>query len=82
MTPRRARCRACLATHVLLLDVCLLRRQDEVAVIGAAIVAMVAGDGYRRIAGRLGCRRILSAVGWRVSRFALSCCASISRGGR
>ncbi len=54
LTPRRARCRACLATHVLLPDVCLLRRQDEVAVIGAAIVAMVAGEGYRRIAGRLG----------------------------
>ena len=32
----------------------LLRRQDEVSVIGAAIEASVAGEGYRRIAGRLG----------------------------
>jgi hypothetical protein len=39
---------------VLLPDACLLRRQDEVSVIGAAIVASVAGEAYRRIAGRLG----------------------------
>jgi hypothetical protein len=39
---------------VLLPDVCLVRRQDEVPVIGAAIAASVAGMGYRRIAGRLG----------------------------
>jgi len=39
---------------VLLPDVALLRRQDEIAVIGAAIEATVAGQGYRRIAGRLG----------------------------
>jgi hypothetical protein len=32
----------------------LLRRQDEVGVIGAAIAANVAGEGYRRIASRLG----------------------------
>jgi hypothetical protein len=53
LTPRRARCRGCSATHVLLLEVMLLRRRDEVAVIGAAIGAKVAGDGYRRIARRL-----------------------------
>jgi hypothetical protein len=39
---------------VLLPDRCLLRRQDEVVVIGAAIEASVAGEGYRRIAVRLG----------------------------
>jgi transposase-like protein len=39
---------------VLLPDLCLLRRQDEVVVIGAAIEAKVAGAGYRRIAARLG----------------------------
>jgi hypothetical protein len=39
---------------VLLADQCLLRRQDEVSVIGAAIEAKVAGEGYRRIASRLG----------------------------
>jgi hypothetical protein len=54
LRPRRARCRSCLGTHVLLPDVCLLRRQDEVSVIGAAIVASVAGEAYRRIAARLG----------------------------
>jgi transposase-like protein len=54
LRPRRARCRGCLGTHVLLPDVCLLRRQDEVSVIGAAIVASVAGEAYRRIAARLG----------------------------
>jgi hypothetical protein len=32
----------------------LLRRRDEVVVIGVAIEAKVAGSGYRRIAGRLG----------------------------
>ena len=52
--PRRARCRGCAGTHVLLADLCLLRRQDEVAAIGAAIEASVAGEGQRPIAARLG----------------------------
>ena len=52
--PRRARCRGCTGTHVLLPEVALLRRQDEVVVIGVAIEAKVAGEGYRRIASRLG----------------------------
>ena len=63
LRPRRARCRGCAGTHVLLPSVCLLRRQDEVSVIGAAIVASVAGEAYRRIAGRLGCTRTLSVAG-------------------
>ncbi|MDQ2761426.1 MAG: helix-turn-helix domain-containing protein [Actinomycetota bacterium] len=54
LVPRRARCRGCAGTHVLLPDLCLLRRQDEVVVIGAAVEAKVAGQGYRRIASRLG----------------------------
>ena len=54
LRPRRARCRGCLGTHVLLPEVAVLRRQDEVSVIGAAIEATVAGEGYRRIASRLG----------------------------
>ena len=41
-------------THVLLPDCTLLRRQDEVAVIGAAIAAHVGGQGHRKIAARLG----------------------------
>ncbi len=52
--PRRARCRGCAGTHVLLPELCLLRRQDEVAVIGAAIEAYVGGEGHRPIAVRLG----------------------------
>jgi len=52
--PRRARCVGCRSTHVLLPDVVLLRRRDSVGVIGAALVARGAGDGHRRIAGRLG----------------------------
>jgi hypothetical protein len=39
---------------VLLPDVGLVRRRDEVAVIGTAIEAMVAGDGHRPIAERVG----------------------------
>jgi hypothetical protein len=54
LVPRRARCRGCLGTHVLLPEVVLLRRQDEVAVIGEAIEANVAGEGCRGIAARLG----------------------------
>ena len=54
LRPRRARCRGCARTHVLLPDLCLLRRQYEVAVIGAAIEAKARGRGYRRIGGELG----------------------------
>jgi transposase-like protein len=54
LRPRRARCRSCSGTHVLLPEIALSRRRDEVSVIGAAIVASVGGEGYRRIAGRLG----------------------------
>ena len=54
LRPRRARCRGCAGTHVLLADVALLRRRDGVAVIGAAIEAHVGGEGHRPIAARLG----------------------------
>jgi Domain of unknown function (DUF6431) len=54
LRPRRARCRGCRVTHVLLPQIAVLRRQDEVLVIGTAIVASVAGWGYRRIASGLG----------------------------
>ncbi len=50
LVPRRARCRGCLGTHVLLPDLVLLRRHDEITVIGIAIERKVAGEGYRRIA--------------------------------
>jgi len=53
LRPRRGRCRerSCGATHVLLPDVCLARRQDSVEVIGEALLA---DEGYRRVAERLG----------------------------
>jgi hypothetical protein len=54
LRPRRARCRGCGGTHVLLPEMALLRRRDEVSVIGVAIEAKVAGAGYRLIARRLG----------------------------
>ena len=54
LRPRRSKCRACTRTHVLLPDLCLLRRQYEVAVIGAAIEARARCCGYRRIAVELG----------------------------
>ncbi len=54
LVPRRARCRGCAGTHVLLADVALVRRRDEVAVIGQAVEAKAAGEGHRPIARRLG----------------------------
>ena len=52
--PRRARCVGCGRTHVLLPDALLVRRRDEVEVIGTALVAHVVGAGHRRVAERLG----------------------------
>jgi hypothetical protein len=54
LRPRRARCRGCAGTHVLLPEVALLRRLDEVSVIGAAIEAKVAGQGVTADRLRLG----------------------------
>ncbi len=54
LRPRRARCRGCAGTQVLLPELAFSRRQDEVAGIGEAIEAKVAGEGFRRIAARLG----------------------------
>ncbi|MGH9030287.1 MAG: DUF6431 domain-containing protein [Acidimicrobiales bacterium] len=52
--PRRTCCRSCNVTHVLLPDTMLVRRRDQVEVIGAALEATVAGGGYRVIARSLG----------------------------
>jgi transposase-like protein len=52
--PRRAKCRGCGRTHVLLWQSCLLRRRDGIAVIGVALTAKAGGVGHRRIAERLG----------------------------
>lgn len=68
LRPRRARCRGCAGTHVLLPQIALCRRQDEIVVIGAAIEAKIAGEGFRRIAERLGASAI-TVRGW-LRRFA------------
>lgn len=56
LRPRRGRCQeaACAATHVLLPNVCLLRRCDAVEVIGAAVLLAASGAGYRQVAEHLG----------------------------
>src|SRR5580658_2335768 len=65
---RRARCRGCGGTHVLLPAWCLSRRADAGAVIGAALEAAAGGAGFRKVARVLG--RPLSTVrGW-LRRFA------------
>jgi hypothetical protein len=53
LRPRRARCRACRVTHVLLPTAVPLRRADTTAVIGSALLASARGTGYRRIAVQL-----------------------------
>lgn len=68
LRPRRARCRGCAGTHVLLPAWVLLRRRDEVGVVGAAVEAKVAGEGYRPIAARLGVHAD-TVRGW-LARFA------------
>lgn len=54
--PRRARCRGCRATHVLLPVGVLLRRRDLAGVVGGALLAKArdGGKGHRRIAVELG----------------------------
>ena len=63
LTPRRARCRDCRRTHVLLPVTCLARRADEGVVIGTALEAKAAGAGHRTIAGLLG-RPASTVRGW------------------
>lgn len=63
LRPRRARCSACLATHVLLPVTVLLRRAYAVEVIGAALVARAGGSGHRVIGAALGVPAA-TARGW------------------
>jgi hypothetical protein len=68
LRPRRGRCRACRATHVLLPVTGLLRRLDLAEVIGTALLARAGGRSLRQIAVGLGVP--LSTVrGW-LGRFA------------
>ncbi|ABH00764.1 conserved hypothetical protein (plasmid) [Rhodococcus jostii RHA1] len=52
--PRRARCRGCAVTHVLLPVTLLLRRAYLAELIWAALAAKARGHGHRPIAQRLG----------------------------
>ena len=57
--PRRGRCVGCGGTHVLLTVDSLVRRRDEVAVIGSALVMKAAGRGHRIHHQKSDRRRIL-----------------------
>jgi hypothetical protein len=61
--PRRARCRSCEATHVLLPVLSLVRRADAAEVVGVGLELAAAGWGFRRIAERLG-RPATTVRGW------------------
>jgi hypothetical protein len=63
VTPRRSRCRACGATHVLLPARLLCRRADAGAVIGRALEENAAGAGHRKIAELLE-RPVSTVRGW------------------
>jgi hypothetical protein len=54
LRPRRAYCRACETTHVLLPAWSVPRRRDGGEVIGSALLAKAEGAGHRTIAARLG----------------------------
>ena len=66
--PRRSRCRACSATHVLLDARMLLRRMDWAELIWRALTSAAEGMPWGRIARRLGVARS-TVRGW-LSRFA------------
>jgi hypothetical protein len=63
LRPRRARCRGCGVTHVLLPARLLTRRADDVEVIGTALELAATGHGVRRIARVLG-RSAWTVRGW------------------
>ncbi len=63
LRPRRARCRSCKKTHVLLDDIALVRRADVVAVVGMAMLAAAQGAGFRRAAELVG-RPATTVRGW------------------
>lgn len=60
---RRSRCRDCSKTSVLVPDYLLVRRVDEAAVIGTALVQKAQGLGHRKIAVNL-CRPETTVRDW------------------
>lgn len=83
--PRRARCRVCAATHVLLPADVPLRRADTIEVVAAALLAHQGGAGHRVIAADLDVphdtvrswlRRITARAEWlrhQATRWAYGC---------
>jgi Domain of unknown function (DUF6431) len=63
LRPRRAYCRSCEATHVLLPAFAVPRRRDGAEVIGSALLDKAGGAGHRTIAARLG-RPAGTVRGW------------------
>ena len=63
LRPRRAYCRSCETTHVLLPAFAVPRRRDGAEVIGAALLDKAGGAGHRTIAARLG-RPAGTVRGW------------------
>ena len=68
--PRRALCGVCRVTHVLIWEDTLLRRRDEVTLIGVALTAKAAGHGHRWSAAALGVP-VSTVRGW-LRRFGAS----------
>ncbi len=54
LEPRRARCRNCGKTHVLLPDTCLAGRLNSAAVILRGLLLKAGGAGHRAVAAELG----------------------------
>jgi len=71
LRPRRARCPACRATHVLLPALVAPRRADTTAGIGAALQASADRIGYRRIAAELD-RPVSTVRRWRATPYCLT----------
>ena len=67
---RRSRCTDCAVTHVLIGSNSLLRRRDEVEVIGAALTAKAQGSGHRLVALLVGVP-VSTVRGW-LRRFAVN----------
>lgn len=63
LRPRRTRCSGCLRTHILLPATVLLRRADQVVVIGAGLELAATGHGHRRVAALLD-RPASTVRGW------------------
>ena len=63
LRPRRARCRSCRRTRILLPAWCAPRRADGIEVIGVAAGLAMAGHGHRAVAAGLGVPAA-TARGW------------------